>query len=75
MVSLSLLKSSFISITPGMLRLGHRQLWQIADSDPVAYNERGRKPLVVIEEKQLQDIPTELVAPPLSIIIYRLSTK
>jgi hypothetical protein len=58
-----------------MLRLGHRQLWQIADSDPMAYNEPGKKPQVVIEEKHLQDISTELVAPPLSINIYRLSTK
>jgi hypothetical protein len=28
-------------------------LWQIADSDLMAYNEYGKKPQVVIEEQQL----------------------
>jgi len=31
-----------------MLRLGRRQLWQIADSDSMAYNESVKKPQVVI---------------------------
>ena len=54
---------------------GGGRLWQIADSDLMAYNEYSKKPQVVIEEQQLQDISTELVSLPLSINTSRLSTK
>jgi hypothetical protein len=32
---------------------GGGQPWQIADSDLMAYNEYGKKPQIVIEERQL----------------------
>jgi hypothetical protein len=51
------------------------QLWQIADSDLMAYNEYSKNLQVVIEEQQLQDISTELVSQPLSINTSQLSTK
>jgi alpha-N-arabinofuranosidase len=54
---------------------GTGKLWQIAGSDPVAYNEPGKEPKVVIEEKSLPGISTELSVPPLSICLYRLPAR
>jgi len=50
---------------------GTATLWQIAHADPMAYNEPGKEPNVVIEEKQLH-ISDTLQVPPFSINLYRL---
>ena len=52
---------------------GTSQLFQIAGSDAMAYNQPGKKPNVVIEKKQLTDISNKLSAPPLSISLYKLN--
>ncbi len=49
------------------------QLWVIAHSDPMAYNEPGEKPNVVIEERPFAGTPGKLNVPPLSISLYRLA--
>jgi len=59
----------------GVRLTGTGTLWTIANSDPMAYNEPGKKPKVVIEEKQLADISKKLNAPPLSICIYKLNAE
>jgi DUF1680 family protein/alpha-L-arabinofuranosidase len=46
--------------------------WLIASSDPMAYNEPGKEPQVVIEEKSLADVSNTLNVPPLSICLYKL---
>jgi alpha-N-arabinofuranosidase len=48
------------------------RLWLIAHSNPFAYNEPGQPPRVVIQEKPVHGITTELPVPPLSISLYRL---
>lgn len=53
---------------------GTGKLWLIAHSDPMAYNEPGKKPDVVIEEKPLTSISNKLSVPPLSISLYKLAT-
>jgi alpha-N-arabinofuranosidase len=52
----------------GLLRL-------IAHTDPMAYNEPGKEPNVVIEEKPVTGISNKLNLPPLSISLYKLTTK
>ena len=56
---------------------GAGRMWVIAHSDPMAYNEPGQPPRVVIEQKQLRSISNELSVPPLSISFEgeRMSTK
>jgi alpha-N-arabinofuranosidase len=51
---------------------GSGWLWVISHSDPLAYNEPGLPPRVVIEERQLSEITGELSVPPLSISLYKL---
>jgi alpha-N-arabinofuranosidase len=51
------------------------RLWVIAGSDPMAYNEPGKAPRVVIEEKLLASGLKELSVPPLSISLYRLPAR
>ncbi len=58
----------------GVKLAGTGKLWLIAHSDPMAYNEPGKEPQVVIEEKSLSDIPDTLNVPPLSICLYKLDT-
>jgi alpha-N-arabinofuranosidase len=53
---------------------GQGQLWMIAHSDPMAYNEPGKEPNVVIEEKPLTGVSNRLSVPPLSISLYKLTT-
>ncbi len=53
---------------------GNGRMWQIAHSDPMAYNEPGKPPQVVIEEKPLKNISDTLAVPPLSICLYKLLT-
>ena len=51
---------------------GSGQLWLIAHSDPLAYNEPGKEPRVVIEERPVTGISNKLNVPPLSISLYKL---
>ena len=53
---------------------GDGELWLITHSDPLAYNEPGKEPAVVIEEKPVTGITDKLNVPPLSINLYRLNT-
>ena len=53
---------------------GNGQLLLIAHSDPLAYNEPGKEPQVVIEEKPVTGISNKLKVPPLSISLYKLTT-
>jgi len=54
---------------------GSGKLWLIANSDPMAYNEPGEELKVAIEEKPVTGISDKLNVPPLSISLYRLTTK
>ncbi|GAI87281.1 unnamed protein product, partial [marine sediment metagenome] len=54
---------------------GVGRLWLIAHSDPMAYNEPGKPPEVVIEEKLLHGISNKLSVPPLSICLYELPVR
>jgi len=54
---------------------GKARLWQIAHSDPMAYNEPGKEPNVTIKEKQVSNISNKLSVPPLSINLYELATE
>ncbi|MFZ0034882.1 MAG: alpha-L-arabinofuranosidase C-terminal domain-containing protein, partial [Sedimentisphaerales bacterium] len=49
-------------------------LWLISHSDPMAYNEPGKKPQVVIVEKPVTGISKKLSVPPLSISLYKFTT-
>jgi alpha-N-arabinofuranosidase len=51
---------------------GGGQLWLISGPDPMAYNEPGKEPKVVIEEKPLSGTLDKLSVPPLSICLYEL---
>ena len=54
---------------------GKARLWQIAHTDPMAYNEPGKEPNVTIKEKTVSKISRKLSVPPLSINLYELPTK
>jgi len=54
---------------------GKGRLWLIAHSDPMAYNEPGKEPNVVIEEKAVTGISNKLTVPPLSINLYELTVR
>ena len=49
------------------------KLWLIVHSDPMAYNEPGKEPKVVIDEKSLAEISDTLNIPPFSICLYKLN--
>ncbi len=51
------------------------KLWRIAHTDPMAYNEPGEEPNVVIEEEPITGVSETLSLPPLSISLYRLRTR
>ncbi|MBW8039927.1 MAG: hypothetical protein FVQ85_08015 [Planctomycetes bacterium] len=59
----------------GVKLSGKARLWQIAHADPMAYNEPGKAPEVVIKEKGISNIFNELVIRPLSINLYELPIK
>jgi DUF1680 family protein/alpha-L-arabinofuranosidase len=59
----------------GVESAGMGKLWLIANSDPMAYNEPGKEPQVVIEEKSLAKASNILNIPPLSICLYKLRCK
>ncbi len=54
---------------------GAGRLWVITHSDPMAYNEPGQPLRVVIEERSLSDISSELSVPSLSISLYELPAR
>jgi alpha-N-arabinofuranosidase len=54
---------------------GTGQHFQIAGSDPMAYNEPGKKPSVVIEKSKLAGITNKLTVPPLSVSLFRLPVR
>ena len=54
---------------------GKGRLWMIVHSDPMAYNELGKPPQVVIEEKTVKNVTDTLVLPRLSISLYELPTR
>ena len=56
----------------GVKLAGGGKLWLIEHSDPMAYNQPGKEPEVVIEEKSLADVSSTLNVPPLSICLYKL---
>jgi alpha-N-arabinofuranosidase len=58
----------------GVKLAGKGQLWQIAHTDPMAYNEPGKEPNVRIKEKTVSKISRKLSVPALSINLYKLVT-
>jgi len=54
---------------------GKGTLRVIAHNDPMAYNEPGKEPKVVIEEKQVSGISDKLEVQPYSVNIYELSIR
>jgi hypothetical protein len=54
---------------------GAGRWWRIASADPLAYNEPGQPPRVVIEEGPLPGVSPALSVPPLSIILYELPAR
>jgi DUF1680 family protein/alpha-L-arabinofuranosidase len=59
----------------GVQLTGEARLWQIAHSDPMAYNEPGKEPNVTIKEKTGSKISRKMSVPPLSINLYKLPIK
>ena len=51
---------------------GEGQLWLIANSNPMAYNEPSLPDRVKIEDKTLSGISNKLDVSPLSISLYKL---
>ncbi|MHC4403351.1 MAG: alpha-L-arabinofuranosidase C-terminal domain-containing protein [Planctomycetota bacterium] len=51
---------------------GTGRLWQIAGSDPMAYNEPGKEPKVTIGESAVEGLSEKLVVEPCSISLYAL---
>jgi alpha-N-arabinofuranosidase len=47
-------------------------VWLVANSDPMAYNEPGREPNIVIKESTARNISNQLTVPGYSISLYRL---
>jgi len=54
---------------------GRGRLLLIANEDPKAYNEPGKNPSVRIVEKKIDNVPSKLEAPALSISLYLLPVK
>ena len=54
---------------------GRGKKWVIEHDDPMAYNEPGKEPKVVIEESPVSGISDRLTAGPLSITLYKLSIR
>ncbi len=51
---------------------GSGTVWVIANSDPMAYNEPGKKPKVDIKESKLTGVSNQLTVPGYSVNLYRL---
>jgi alpha-N-arabinofuranosidase len=54
---------------------GGGQFWIVTSDDPLAYNEPGRPPRVVIQEGTLSSDSTALIVPALSVILYNLPAR
>jgi alpha-N-arabinofuranosidase len=54
---------------------GRGKKWVIEHDDPMAYNEPGKEPKVVIEESLVSGVSDRLTAGPLSVILYKLSVR
>jgi len=59
----------------GAQLVGTGRLGLIANSDPMAYNEPGKKTNVVIEEKKISNVSNGLTIPPLSAGVFTLPVK
>jgi alpha-N-arabinofuranosidase len=49
------------------------KLWIITGTDPLAHNEPGKEPKVVIEEKTTEELSNKLKVPALSVSIYEFA--
>jgi len=54
---------------------GTGKLGLIAHSDPMAFNEPGKKPNVIIEHKEISNVSNSLTVPPMSAGVYTLPVK
>jgi len=54
---------------------GTGKLYLIAHNDPMAYNEPGKPPNVIIEEKTVTGISDKLTVPPYSVSLYELAVR
>ena len=54
---------------------GEGQKWQIAGSDPMAYNDPGKAMKVVIEEGTVSGVSDKLVVSPCSVTVFALKTQ
>jgi uncharacterized protein len=54
---------------------GSGRQWLITGTDPLAYNEPGKGPKVVIEEKTVEGLSNKLKVPSLSVSIFELAVK
>jgi alpha-N-arabinofuranosidase len=59
----------------GAALTGTGRLWQIAGSDPMAYNEPGKEPKVTIEEIPLDEVSDRLQLAPCSVSVFVLDAK
>ena len=59
----------------GVTIKGTGQHFQIAGSDPMTYNQPGKKPNVVIEKTKLAGITNKLTVSPLSVSLFRLPVR
>ena len=54
---------------------GAGTVWVIANSNPMVYNEPGKKPEVVIKENKVTDVSNQLTVPGYSVNLYRLEVR
>jgi alpha-N-arabinofuranosidase len=54
---------------------GGGQFWIVTSDDPLAYNEPGQPPRVIIQEGNLTGDSTTLMVPALSVILYKLPAR
>ena len=54
---------------------GRGMKWVIEHDDPMAYNEPGKEPKVVIEANPVSGVSDSLTAGPLSVTVYKLSVR
>lgn len=50
-------------------------VWQIAGSDPEAFNDPGKKPKIRIEEKSIHGFPDHLTIPALSASVFKFEVE
>ncbi len=59
----------------GVKIAGNAKQWIITGTDPMAFNEPGKEPNVVIEEKAFEGFLNKLAVPALSVSIYELAVE